>query len=98
MGAETDLSCPTCSSSLLRYSRAGIQLDSCTHCYGVWLDHGELEEVIKRRLPVRPRGDFRIIPFLDLMDTNDTVGSNLDPASQVAAQIAQCIVDLLLAV
>lgn len=38
--------CPKCGHGLLEESHHGIQVDRCPHCQGVWLDAGELEQLL----------------------------------------------------
>jgi len=40
--------CPVCRVLLERSRRAGIQIDTCPRCRGVWLDRGELDKIIER--------------------------------------------------
>jgi uncharacterized protein len=43
------MKCPVCSDSTLAMSnRAGIEIDYCPSCRGVWLDRGELDKIIER--------------------------------------------------
>lgn len=37
-----ELDCPTCARPLRVSQQAGMSLDYCTHCRGVWFDHAEL--------------------------------------------------------
>ncbi len=39
--------CPKCGHSLIEVDYKGIGVDNCSHCHGVWLDAGELEQVSK---------------------------------------------------
>jgi uncharacterized protein len=41
-----ELTCPKCHSSMRSYERAGIVIDQCSECRGVYLDRGELEKLI----------------------------------------------------
>jgi len=41
--------CPSCGQSLEEQTYEGIQIDACATCGGVWLDDGELEEIVQRR-------------------------------------------------
>jgi len=41
-------SCPVCRRSLLAERVEGIDIDSCVHCAGVWLDAGEYDAVRHR--------------------------------------------------
>ena len=39
--------CPKCGSKLLTTDYKGIEIDECSHCQGVWLDHSELEQILR---------------------------------------------------
>lgn len=47
------MNCPLCTDQILepRY-RAGIEIDVCPHCRGVWLDRGELDKLVANADPV----------------------------------------------
>lgn len=38
--------CPKCGSSLVEISYKNIMIDKCPSCEGIWLDCGELEQVV----------------------------------------------------
>ncbi len=38
--------CPICQQPLSEVERWGVQLDVCQRCQGVWLDRGELEQIV----------------------------------------------------
>ena len=41
--------CPACPEYVLVMAdRAGIEIDYCPNCRGVWLDRGELDKIIER--------------------------------------------------
>jgi uncharacterized protein len=40
--------CPVDGSPLAMSDRAGIEIDYCPQCRGVWLDRGELDKIIER--------------------------------------------------
>ena len=44
-GAKIQLACPACERPMLQVPRAGVTLDLCTKCKGVWFDHHELEAI-----------------------------------------------------
>ena len=47
--------CPSCYTALSVADRAGIEIDYCPSCRGVWLDKGELDKIIERSsMQVRP--------------------------------------------
>jgi uncharacterized protein len=37
--------CPKCGMQLEEVSVGDVRVDKCTHCKGVWLDHGEMERL-----------------------------------------------------
>jgi hypothetical protein len=38
--------CPKCSAELIPVPYRGVELDKCSRCQGVWLDFGELDQVV----------------------------------------------------
>lgn len=38
--------CPSCKEEMVIYEYNGIEVDHCPNCGGVWLDAGELEQII----------------------------------------------------
>ncbi len=40
--------CPKCSGKLERYKFMDFVLDRCESCEGIWLEKGELEEILRR--------------------------------------------------
>ena len=38
--------CPKCGAELIPVPYRGIELDKCSRCEGVWLDVGELDQVV----------------------------------------------------
>lgn len=40
------MQCPKCRVALLASEREGIEIDCCPQCGGIWLDHGELRDMI----------------------------------------------------
>ncbi len=42
----TELTCPKCHGAMRTYERNGIHIDQCTECRGVFLDRGELEQLM----------------------------------------------------
>jgi uncharacterized protein len=40
--------CPVCGGALLPVERQGIEIDHCKECGGIWLDQGELNELVRR--------------------------------------------------
>ena len=40
------MKCPICDVDLRMTERAGIEIDYCPQCRGVWLDRGELDKII----------------------------------------------------
>jgi len=63
--------CPTCpDSTLVIADRAGVEIDYCPTCRGVWLDRGELDKIIERAAepPRRDRDDDRRDRYEDRRD------------------------------
>jgi hypothetical protein len=42
------MACPIDGATLVMTERAGIEIDYCPTCRGVWLDRGELDKIIER--------------------------------------------------
>src|SRR5688500_18213265 len=40
--------CPACGAQLVQVERSGVRIDACRQCRGVFLDRGELDEILKR--------------------------------------------------
>jgi len=40
--------CPTDETILVMTERAGVEIDYCPECRGVWLDRGELDKILDR--------------------------------------------------
>ena len=40
--------CPKCGHELITIGLHGVEVDRCAHCNGLWLDAGELEQVMER--------------------------------------------------
>ena len=46
--ASGPMSCPVDGTTLVMSERSGIEIDYCPTCRGVWLDRGELDQIIER--------------------------------------------------
>ena len=46
--ASGPMACPVDGTPLTMSERAGIEIDYCPTCRGVWLDRGELDKIIER--------------------------------------------------
>lgn len=44
------MKCPNCNETLVMADRAGVEIDYCPNCRGVWLDRGELDKIIQRSI------------------------------------------------
>jgi Zn-finger nucleic acid-binding protein len=40
------MTCPKCQAPMRQYERAGVTIDQCTECRGIFLDRGELERLV----------------------------------------------------
>ncbi|HEY8748362.1 MAG TPA: zf-TFIIB domain-containing protein [Tepidisphaeraceae bacterium] len=56
------MTCPSCDTEMEIRDRHGIEIDLCPACRGVWLDKGELEQVLERS------GRFLEVPGEDARD------------------------------
>jgi hypothetical protein len=43
--------CPKCGGHLKMQEHEGVQIDQCPDCGGLWLDAGELEQLVKSQDP-----------------------------------------------
>ncbi|MBL4689462.1 MAG: zf-TFIIB domain-containing protein [Nannocystaceae bacterium] len=51
---DPDLPCPACASAMIPVYKRGVTIDCCVRCSGLWLDPGELADMIG---PVSDEGD-----------------------------------------
>lgn len=49
-GWKNRILCPSCARTMRRDTCAGVELDACAHCRGVWVDHDELAAVWNLKL------------------------------------------------
>lgn len=57
--------CPKCRGHLRTVDRAGVHLEQCENCRGIFLDHGELEQILgaeQRYYGGAPPGAYRDSP------------------------------------
>ncbi len=48
------MNCPRCTNVSLNMSeRAGVEIDYCPSCRGVWLDRGEMDKILERSVSPR---------------------------------------------
>ena len=48
------MKCPIDGAQLVMTDRAGVEIDYCPTCRGVWLDRGELDKIIERSAQAAP--------------------------------------------
>ncbi|MFZ5470206.1 MAG: zf-TFIIB domain-containing protein [Myxococcota bacterium] len=41
------MKCPKCGMDLQTLHRGEVEIDTCFHCHGIWLDAGELEQLLQ---------------------------------------------------
>jgi uncharacterized protein len=41
------MKCPKCGMDLHAITKGKVQLDTCFNCHGIWLDAGELEQLLR---------------------------------------------------
>jgi Zn-finger nucleic acid-binding protein len=46
------MKCPVCDTYLRAAERAGVEIDYCPHCRGVWLEQGQLDQLLGRSNPL----------------------------------------------
>ena len=56
------MNCPSCKIDLKISERAGIGIDYCPKCRGVWLDRGELDKIIVRSAMGHPAQSYEDVP------------------------------------
>lgn len=59
------MQCPIDGTTLEMADRAGVEIDYCPQCRGVWLDRGELDKIIERSGAAEPRAAERRDPRMD---------------------------------
>ena len=59
------MKCPVDGETLVMADRAGVEIDYCPKCRGVWLDRGELDKVIERASPAAPAAAAVAMPQPD---------------------------------
>ncbi len=55
------MNCPVDGSELMSSARAGVEINRCPTCRGVWLDAGELESIVKHAAAepkASPEGEY----------------------------------------
>jgi Zn-finger nucleic acid-binding protein len=67
--------CPRCSGEMETTTIAGVELDVCSSCRGVWFDTGELERVLQLQTPALAR-----IPFYADMRSREDAAWDPPPA------------------
>ncbi len=45
--AAVPFRCPKCGADLIEMTYKGVEIDKCSSCAGLWLDCGELEQVME---------------------------------------------------
>ncbi len=40
------MTCPKCGGEMRTHRRNGVTIEQCTNCHGIFLDRGELEQLI----------------------------------------------------
>ena len=47
------MKCPKCGMDLHTLRKGSVEIDTCFHCHGMWLDAGELEKLLADDSPQR---------------------------------------------
>lgn len=45
---DSIIDCPRCHGPMVKKSSMGVTIDKCERCDGIWLDGGEIENIISR--------------------------------------------------
>ncbi len=78
------MKCPACNDvDLVMADRAGVEIDYCPKCRGVWLDRGELDKIIEFSTAEMPGRNLRGRGFDD--DGAARVQVDVNPAALVDA-------------
>lgn len=48
---KVTMSCPRCDGRLHEKTFEDVTIDQCDRCHGVWLDAGELEQIVREESP-----------------------------------------------
>ena len=51
------ITCPGCTHPMKKIVVADVTIDVCSDCGGIWLDRGELEELLQKRPKVEKKGE-----------------------------------------
>jgi Zn-finger nucleic acid-binding protein len=46
--SDEPMTCPKCGAEMRTHSRNGVTIEQCLKCHGIFLDRGELEQLIGR--------------------------------------------------
>lgn len=55
------MKCPVDNATLVMTERAGVEIDYCPECRGIWLDRGELDKIVERaasEVPVQHHREY----------------------------------------
>ncbi len=50
------MKCPKCGMDLQKLKKGPVEVDTCFNCHGLWLDKGELEQLVGHEERVHDRG------------------------------------------
>lgn len=53
-----EMTCPKCASTMVSFERNGVTVDQCSGCRGIFLDRGELEQLIDAESRYLTTGSF----------------------------------------
>jgi Zn-finger nucleic acid-binding protein len=51
------MTCPKCGAEMRTHRRNGVTIEQCRKCHGIFLDRGELEQLIGREASFLGRGE-----------------------------------------
>jgi len=59
------MDCPVCKNAMITLELADVEIDHCTDCGGIWLDAGELEQLLGEPVLSRVEGQEKAKQLLD---------------------------------
>ena len=75
------MKCPVCGESLRAVERVGVAIDHCPTCQGLWLDQGELAELVRREAAKALEDGLSVIQQQRHRREYDAIDLSAPPAS-----------------
>jgi len=71
------MDCPVCRNAMITLELADVEIDHCTDCGGIWLDAGELEQLLGEPVLSRVEGQEQARQLLDSFKVDSTSSEKL---------------------